>query len=432
MCSAAPPAPAVPDYPGAARAQGAENLANSRYATQANRPNEITPLGSRTWQQGTGAATFDQPGYDAAMARYNTPTAATTTNTPDGSEWGYTTNTPGSATTGTSPTREQFTTAAGNPDQWTSTIALSPEQQALYDSSNRVSQNLADVGEAGLSRVGQAQSQPFSTEGMPGRVTNIGNQNFASGIDYNEPIQMGVGADNFSEDRRRVEEALSSRLEPQYARDEDAMRTRLSNQGITQGSTAWGSEADAFNRARNDSRMQTILAGGGEQSRLFGLDLAKGNFANQAQGQGYSQAMGEANLQNQSAQARIAEALANAGLANQGRGAAMDEASYLRQLPLNELNALRTGSQVNMPNFGAYGQQSAVPGPNFLGATQMEGQYDQNVYNQMVGAQNANTSGLYGLAGAAATGLGYMYGGPGGGAGANALYGSVLGNGTRW
>lgn len=397
MCSSAPAAPPAPDYAGAAQQTAAGNLANARYATQANRPNEITPLGTRTWQQG---GNLDQPRWDQAMATYNARMAENP---------GY---------SGPAPERSEYMT--GDRDQWTSTIALSPEQQALYDSSNRISQSLANTGEAGLGRVSQAQSQPFSTAGMPNRVTNIGNQDFASGIDYNQPIQMGVGANDFSEDRRRVEEALSSRLEPQFVRDEDALRTRLSNQGITQGSAAWGAEADAMNRARTDARMQAVLAGGNEQSRLFGLDLAKGNFANQAQQQGYAQEMGQANLQNQAAQARIAEALSNAGLANQGRGAEMDERAYLRQLPLNELNALRTGSQVNMPNFGAYGQQQAVPGANFLGATQAQGQYDQNVYNQMVGAQNASTSGLYGLAGAAATGLGYMYGGPAGGAAAGA------------
>ena len=36
-------------------------------------------------------------------------------------------------------------------------------------------------------------------------------------------------------------------------------------------------------------------------------------------------------------------------------------------------------------------------------ATQAKGQYDQNAYNQQVAAQNANTAGLYSLAGTAAT-----------------------------
>lgn len=66
-------APAAPDYEAAARETAAGNLAAARYATQANRPTQITPWGSSVW---TSNRTFDQAGYDDAMARYQQQLAA--------------------------------------------------------------------------------------------------------------------------------------------------------------------------------------------------------------------------------------------------------------------------------------------------------------------------------------------------------------------
>ena len=46
--------------------------------------------------------------------------------------------------------------------------------------------------------------------------------------------------------------------------------------------------------------------------------------------------------------------LANNQYNNQASQQAMQTQAYLRSLPLNEINALRTGSQVQGPQFGQY------------------------------------------------------------------------------
>src|SRR5690349_24298470 len=97
------------------------------------------------------------------------------------------------------------------------------------------------------------------------------------------------------------QEAIMARMEPQFQRDENTLRARLANQGIMPGSEAYNNELDTFNRGRNDARSQASLQG-------IGLDT-------QARQQGFQ------------------------------------EQSYLRGLPMNELNALRTGSQVTGPQF---------------------------------------------------------------------------------
>jgi hypothetical protein len=69
-------------------------------------------------------------------------------------------------------------------------------------------------------------------------------------------------------------------------------------------------------------------------------------------------------------------------------------------MPLNEINALTSSSQIQNPQFGAYQGANVQAAPLFA-ATQAQGAFDQNTYNQQVAGQNANTSGLYSLGAAA-------------------------------
>ena len=62
-----PSPPATPDYAGAAREQGAANEATARLQGRFNNPNVYGPLGSQTVSFGTPS--FNQAGYDPAMAR---------------------------------------------------------------------------------------------------------------------------------------------------------------------------------------------------------------------------------------------------------------------------------------------------------------------------------------------------------------------------
>lgn len=171
-----------------------------------------------------------------------------------------------------------------------------------------------------------------------------------------------LGNDDYEESRKRVEEALFSRLEPRIARDRDALETRLANQGIGLGSDLYKQGVDEFARQSTDARMQTILAGGQEQSRLFGMD-----------------------------QARVATN-------NAVRGQQIQEALVRRNQPLNEIMALLSGSQINLPQFmGA--NMPTIPTTDNAGIV---GNYD-NMQMQKAQMENQATGqilgGLFGLGG---------------------------------
>lgn len=127
---------------------------------------------------------------------------------------------------------------------------------------------------------------------------------------------------DFSDDRRRVEDAIYSRLDPQLDRGRESLRTQLVNQGIGEGSEAFDRAMSRFGQQENDARMQTILAGGQEQSRMVGLEADRAAFENAAQNLNYTQLMGQADLNNNASMMDFQQAAARAAyeLGAQGQG----------------------------------------------------------------------------------------------------------------
>lgn len=143
--------------------------------------------------------------------------------------------------------------------------------------------------------------------------------NIVTGYGDGPDIQYQVGADDFEKSRRRVEEALFSRLEPKIADDREALISRLANQGITQGSEAYRGAFDDFQHGVTDARMQALLAGGQEQSRLFGMDVTQGQFYNQAQAQRNAQLAAEAAFHNAAQGQQFGQNQAEVAFSNQAQ-----------------------------------------------------------------------------------------------------------------
>jgi len=250
---------------------------------------------------------------------------------------------------------QRGTSAEGIP-QYSMTTTLSPQQQQLLDMSQQGDLGTARLGLDQLGRISESVSTPFSFDGLPS---------------YGEADQNAAAI--------RGEEAILGRLNPQFQRDEEAMRSRLINQGIGQGSQAYSTEMERFNQAKNDARQQAVL--GGQQ------------YGN----------------------AELASAL-------QRRNQGIQEYTTTRNAPLNEYSALTSGTQIQNPQF-----QSTAPGNmapvDYAGLV-------QNQYNSQLGAYNAkvagNASTMGSLLGAAGTAAGLYFGGPAGAAAGGAA-GSKIG-----
>lgn len=215
------------------------------------------------------------------------------------------------------------TDAQGHPT-YTATTELTPQLQQLLGINQQTQAGLGNLASGSV--LGQAQQnlgQGFDTSKLP-----------------QAPINPGQTA----------QQAIMSRLQPQFDRDQSRLENQLLNQGLQRGSAAYKNAETQFGQNKNDAYQQAALQG-------INLDT-------------------------------------------QARQGSLQEQSYLRDLPLNELSALQQGSQVQMPQF-----QDTAPGPDYLGALNAQYTNQINANNAKQSGSNALTSGLFGLGSSAIGGF---------------------------
>jgi len=271
--------------------------------------------------------------------------------------------------------------------QYTRTVSLSPEQQQLFNKQNAMQQNLADIGVQQSGKIGSILNTSLSTEGLPDWQTYAAAPTLKTGY-----AGSGDTEQAFSDDRKRVEDALMARYREQADPARKAQEASLAARGLSPGSKNYGTVTDAANRQDNDATYQAIAAGGTEQSRLLGEARNSSDFYNTA----------TQNMWND----------ANSSVSNNNnlRGQELTERQTLRNAPLNEISALMSGSQVSVPQFSPYNAPSVAGTPI--------GQYIQDNYNAKVQQANATNTGLFGLGSALVgglTGTGGMFAAGGGG-----------------
>lgn len=191
--------------------------------------------------------------------------------------------------------------------------------------------------QSNISLAPQAQQTLNSQLGLSSGLGNLASSQLA-GVNRQYSTPMDISSVPQIADK--AYNAMAARLDPQWAQREEMQKTQLANQGLAPGGEAYTNSMRDFNAARNDAYQQANLGAISTMPQTYQLA----------------------------------------------------QAAY--QQPLNQLNALRSGAQIQTPQFGA------TPGANYLGAAQAQGQYAGNIYNQQIAQQNALTSGLFGLGGA--------------------------------
>lgn len=245
----APDAPPPPDYVGQAQATSAGNLEAARASAAANRPNEYTPYGSRTWTQGID----------------------------------------------------------GNPDRWSSQVTLSPTGQQQFDSQQRINTQLGQVAEGGLGYVKDTLANPFDWSKVPDAPV-AGKESFDNAynsiIDRNQPnvdrdraamqtqlANQGVmrGSEAFTNaERDQAMKENDFRLGAQTAAGAEQSRqfgldTAAHSQGIQDQSFARNEPLNMLNAVRTGSQIgMPTFQGYGQQGQTGGANMTA---AGQAQGQ---------------------------------------------------------------------------------------------------------------------------------------------------
>lgn len=196
--------------------------------------------------------------------------------------------------------------------KFTATQTLTPAQQALLDLTNKTKANLGQIGVDQSAKIGSL---------------------------------LGTNVDLNTATESKIDALGAARLDPQFARSEDALRTRLTNQGIQPGSAAWNAEMTQFQQGKNDAFNQLYLTG---------------------RGQGAQEALAE------------------------------------RNQPINEITALMSGSQVSQPNFTST-PNASVGGVDYTGLVNNNYNAANAQYQAALGQQNAAMGGMFGLGGTLGT-----------------------------
>ena len=194
--------------------------------------------------------------------------------------------------------------------QYTATTTLSPDQQNLLDLNNQTKTNLSQIGVDQSAKIGSLLSSPFSV---------------------NQAIED------------KIDSLGRARLDPQFAKESDALDVKLRNQGLQPGSAAWNAAMTQFQQGKNDAYNQLYLNGSQ---------------------QAFSQSLAE------------------------------------RNQPINEITALMSGSQVSNPTFQNTNEPT-IPTTDVAGI--INNNYQQQYQNYQSQMQNYNQimGGLFGTGAAA-------------------------------
>lgn len=210
-------APAAPDYTGAAEAQAASSREVTEQQTWANRPDQITPFGTQSWQ--------------------STPTRDPTT--------GQTLN------------------------RWTQTTTLDPDSQAALDAQQRLQAQRSGLAGSMYDRVA---SEYGAAPPDYSKYTALGSTPQA--------MSFG-GGDRYSQEAEdALLGRFESRNAKQFEQASAAKRTQLYNMGLKEGDEAFDRAMEEEGNRQTDARQQAMygatIGAGQEAARMQGMDISAG------------------------------------------------------------------------------------------------------------------------------------------------------------
>ena len=337
---------------------------------------------------------------------------------------------------------------------WEQEVFLNPTLQAALDAQHGLTRDRSELGWSMFNRVGNELSDAPDWSGLEEWRTTPGVYELDSPVldpylDYSGAHSLGDEGRYRSYDfsplgdfedatdlRERVEgeylDKATSRLDPMWEQRERNLVAQLAAQGLRPGDQPWDEAMARFQEARTDAYGQatydSTMAGGVEFDRATGLDLRRRQqLASEMRGEvdSYNDAL--LNLFGERVQRRgvdtseaaqvwdafnrmqQAQGQENRATAAQNFGQGITAGNYAQGLrnnqvvdellrrgaSLNEINALLTGQQVQLPGQPYGGQAGTAGAPQFLDANYLNEQASR-LRNQ---SRNEELMGWGGLAG---------------------------------
>jgi len=395
--------PPSPDYSALATQQAAASKELVAQQTAANRVNANTPWGSQTWQQNGDQWTQNinlSPEQQAALDSQQNVTLGRSQ-----AAQGLL----GQATSSFQSPMDYSGVAEGSgrmePQQAQSSFDPTRGVQSGINYSGPIQSRVNPAGQiqTGLGNTGQIQSGLGDAGQIQSGVNQSGN--IQTGLGYFGRVQSGFGpagqvqtslGGSPNDWRQQGQDAALAFMKPQQEQRQAALETQLANQGLTRGSQAWNTEMQRNSDQTTRDQLQAFGAGQSESAQLFGQNQAQGQFANQAQGQQYSQALGRGDFANQAQAQRFSQGLAGGQFANQAQNQQQNLAFNQGQFA-NQAQGQQFGQNQAQGQFAntAQNQQfnQAVAGGQFVNTAQNQ-QHAQNSADMQ--AANQAQSQLFG------------------------------------
>lgn len=238
----------------------------------------------------------------------------------------------------------------GADGRWSRNVSLDPADQKALDAQQQVN-----------------AARATTAQGMFGRVRH----ELGKPVDFSKFGDYGELGD-YDARRQSAEDAAygraTSRLDPYWQQQTEQMDITLRNQGLNPGDEAYDKAMANTMRARNDAyenAQNTAVMQGRDESKLaFGQQLGTAEYTNRLRTQ------------------KITEELQKRGWS------------------LNEINALMTGGQIQMPGAPANGPQSTASrttAPDYVSAAAQGFQDQMTAYNTQQQQQQGMFSGIASL-----------------------------------
>lgn len=429
-------APKAPDYTGAAVAQGEANKDSALQTAYLSNPNINTHLGSQTvdWSSGGGTIKYGANGlpyYDkgtgtpqATVNQTLSPTEQAKYDKGAALDLGLLNTAQGGLNRVDDMMGTKFDMSGMQEVQGVqgpATGVSGPSTDGLQELTGINMPQMNYAGGTNGFNEGAGNGMTFGQNGQyqggqfqptdPNDVTRVNTQNLDP---YSTEASVGG--------LQQVTDAIRSRGDVDFADKRQALDNDLRIRGFTPGSEGFRREMQGLERQQNDFNQQALLAGGQEQSRINSYEQARrGQGLNEMmQQQTADQSFGQQGFDQQERVAQFKQSMRAQGMSEQAitaqinaanraqqfgerttqagfdqsesqrtfgnqqdlqaaqgaeRQRQIQEQAYLRQLPLNEINALRSGSQVNAPQFQQYQGAQVAPAPLFQ-AAQAQGNFD--------------------------------------------------------
>jgi len=344
-----PKAPPAPDYQSAAEATAAGNLKNIQWQTEANRPDIYTPFGSETWSN-------------------------------DGK------------------------------NNWTQTVTLTPETQAALASQQKIQQNQSSLANTLQQQVAKTLSQPFNSPELSKYLNTVPGVNTTfTGFDASgNPVD--TNAPQWSDENRQkaIDAAYQAQIglvKPTWEQNNKGLDEKMRLQGLTPGTEAYNiamqNQLRVQAQQENQISNQAVLTGDQIANSDYQSALAGYKAKLDGQGQQFGQDMAAygadssaQQLSNAAQQQKFAQQMGT-------YGATYEEAMQRYLQPLNSMNAVLTGQQVQSPSFQRGATAGVAQGADYLGAANLYGQYASGQAAADAASQNQTYGTVGTIAGAA-------------------------------